>query len=141
MNDEKRHKNLEITIYISLIIDAGIMVAMVLIAIAVDSGLISYEGLVIWTAIVFMPLVFFAGVAVAIFLLIQVVGLFVCSRLLRERLLLWYACLFTLPFAVFLLAEARVPPVPLILEDSILAVWVVVLLVLPVIWLRKLSRS
>ncbi len=141
MNDEKRHKNLEITIYISLIIDAGIMAAIFLMVIAVDYGLISEAGLGFVIAIAFMPLVFLAGVAVAIFLLVQVVGLFVCSRLLRERLLLWYACLFTLPFAAFLLIEARVPRAPLILEHSILALWVVVLLVLPVIWLRKLSRS
>ena len=74
-----------------------------------------------------------AGVAVAIFLLMQVVGLFVCSWLLKKHLLLWYACLLALVFTLAVVSG--------ILANFIIALELVALLVLPVIWLWNASRS
>ncbi len=121
---ENHHKNREIGIYISLIIAIGIMVLIMLIWALIPE---LYPGLVIGGG----PLVFLAmGVA----LFSSVLGFFTCSWLLRRHLLLWYGCLFTL----FLIMESMVPGE---LQNYILLLGVVILLVLPVIWVRNAYRS
>ena len=126
MNGEKRHKGLEIIIYKSLIIAAGIMTVIVLMAIADDYGL-----LVLGAAFAFVPVIFLAFVAI---LVISVVGLVMCSWLLIRHLLLWYAYLFTLVLFLELIVPAK-------LSNFIMALGVVLLLILPVIWVRNASRS
>ena len=126
MNDEKRHKNEELTIYRLLIIAAGMMAVMFLMAAADNYGLP-----VLGAAIALAPI---AVLAFGAILVISVIGLFKGSRLLRRHLLLWYACLFTL--ILFLESIVSVK-----LSDYILALGVVILLILPVIWVRNASRS
>ncbi len=126
MNGEKRHKGLEITIYISLIIPAGIM-AMYLLTVAPDDPVGS------------LPFLVFSTLTFAVSLLLSVIGLFKGSRLLRRHLLLWYGCLVTLILTLVFVDEyftywAKLP-------DYILALGIVVLLALPVIWLRKASEG
>jgi len=126
VNGEKRHKGLEIIIYKSLIIAAGIMTVIVLMAIADDYGL-----LVLGAAFAFVPVIFLAFAAI---LVISVVGLVMCSWLLIRHLLLWYAYLFTLVLFLELIVPAK-------LSNFIMALGVVILLILPVIWVRNASRS
>ncbi len=129
MNDEKRHKNLEadITIYKSLIVAAGILAVIVLLTIAYKEKGLGPLGFYFF---ILAPIVFFAFVVI---LLKQVIDLFGCSRLGRRRLLTWYACLFVMVLAADSLSGAQ--------SDFIFAIAPVVLLILPVVWVRKASRS
>ncbi len=122
---ENHHKNREIGIYISLIIAFGMMVLMELII-----GELNTE-LYVLLVILGVPLVFLAC-CVALFLSVR--GFFTCSWLLRRHLLLWYGCLFTL----FFIVESMVPGE---LQNFIFFLGVVLLLVLPVIWVRNAYRS
>ena len=137
MNDEKRHKGLEITIYISLIIAAGMFAVIVLFSSVIYSDWVSYEqgAAMMLLATYLMPPTILGFVAI---LVLSVIGLFMCSRLLKRHLLIWYGCLFamilTSEFVNEYFDSAK-------LENFILALAVVVLLVLPVIWLWKALRS
>ena len=139
MNDEKRdeHRKVDIRIYISLIIAAGVM-AMILLLLFLDAY-IPREiagGKIIFSAIMFIP---FALVAVVVTLLIQVVGLFICSWSARKRLLIWYGCLFALiPTTIW---YEGLPTYSHIVESSMAAPFVAILLILPIIWLWKAARS
>ena len=133
MNDRKHHKKLEIGIYISLIIATGIMMLITFVLVAIDSELISSESeegayalTVIYGGIV-------AFLAFGASLILSVLGFITGPWLLRRHLLLWYACLFTL----FLIMESKVSEK---LSDFILVLGVVILLMLPVFWVRNASR-
>ena len=130
VNGGKRHKHreIEIRVYKSLIIAAGIMAVMILMQFAEFRGVEKVLGL----AITLLLPSFLAVVAI---LVISVIGLFRCSWSVGGRLLLWYACLFTL----FRMNESIAPPVKLEIGIGILGV--LVLLTLPVIWLRNALRS
>ena len=126
MNDEKRHKGwgAEIILYWALIIAVGIMAMINYLAIsAIDDG--TYG-------------IYFFGppalLALAFILLILLFFLFVPSWSLRRHLLIWYGCLTT---AILLLLA----PIPVELVKPIFVSGAAVLLVLPVIWIWKASRS
>ena len=130
MKDEKRHKGLEITIYISLIIPAGIVAQIFYLDITGAQTL----------DFTFFAILFLYAFAVS--LLLSVIGFFMCSRLLRRRLLLWYGCLFGCLFALtltqvfvdqFIYSEN--------LATFILSLGAIVLLTLPVVGLWKTFRS
>ena len=127
MNVEKRHKGLEITIYISLIIPAGIM-AMYLLTVAPDDPVGS------------LPFLVFSTLTFAVSLLLSVIGLFKDSRLLRRHLLIWYGCLVTLILIIEVFVDEYFTD-SAELANYILALGIVVLLALPVIWLRKASEG
>ena len=134
VNGGKRHKHreIEIRVYKSLIIAAGIMAVMILMLFAESRGVEKVLGL----AVTLLVPSFLAVVAI---LVISVIGLFRCSWSVGGRLLLWYACLFTLLFTLFRMNESIAPPVKLAIGIGILGV--LVLLILPVIWLRNALRS
>ncbi len=137
MNDEKRHKGLEITIYISLIIAVGMFAAIVLFSSALYSDRVSYEqgaAMMILATYLRTPVI----VGFVAILVISVIGLFMCSRLGRIHLLLWYGCLVALFLTEVFVDEFFYSAK---LENYILALGIVVLLVLPVIWLWKALRS
>ncbi len=134
MNDEKRHKRRETTIYYSLIFAAGIMVVVGSILFGIDTGLIPpglAEMLYALSVIVIGPF-FFVVFGVSLFL--QVRGLFTCSSLLRRHLLLWYGCLILL----ILIVPSIVPVKP---AAYIYLFGILILLILPVIWVKNASRS
>ena len=110
----------------SRFIGAGMIAGTVLLGIADAHGVRQALGLGIILAV---PAVL-ASVAI---LIISVVGLFMCSWSGRGRLLLWYACLFTM-----ILLQELVPERP---ANFILSLGVVVLLILPVIWVWNLRRG
>ena len=126
MYGEKRHKGLEKTIYVLLIIPAGIM-AMYLLASTSDDPVASF------------PYLMFSTLTFAIGLLLSVVGLFKGSWSLRKHLLLWYGCL-----SILILTEVLVDEYVKYsseLADYILTLGTVVLLIMPIIWLRNVSES
>ncbi len=127
MNGEKRHKGLEITIYISLIIPAGIM-AMYLLTFTPDDPVAS------------LPFFVYSTLTFAVSLILSVIGLFKGSRLLRRHLLLWYGCLVTLILIIEVFVDEYFTD-SAELANYILALGIVVLLALPVIWLRKASEG
>ena len=118
MSDEKRHKGLEITIYISQIILAGILAGAILVEIFGDQP-----------QSVYIPFFVLAFLTLIVSLILSVIGLFKGCRLLGEHLLLWYGFLLALILAM-------------IGEVSIAAPFAAaaVLLILPVIWLWKAFR-
>ena len=126
MNDEKRHKGLEIKIYISLIIPAGFWAVSILIA---------FPG----ERIVSAGLAVLGLLAFVVTLIVSVGSLFSASRLLKRHLLIWYGCLFALIVTEVFVNAYFTDPVKL--SNNILALGVVVLLVLPVIWLWNVLRS
>ena len=133
MSDEKRHKGLEITIYISLIIAVGMFAAIILFSSALYSDRVSYEqgaAMMILATYLRTPVI----VGFVAILVISVIGLFMCSRLLKRHLLIWYGCLFAIVFVNEYFDSAK-------LSNFILALGIVVLLVLPVIWLWNFLRS
>ncbi len=130
MNGEKRHKGLEITIYRSLILAAGMMAVMFLMAVADAEGF-DVLGLAIG---LIMP----AVLAFGAILVISVIGLFKGSRSTRTRILLWWACLFM--FVVILEGASTYSEYSEIRENVILLLGSVVLLILPTIWLRNAVR-
>ena len=136
MNDEKRHKGLEITIYISLIIAVGMFAAIVLFSSALYSHRVSYEqgaAMMILATYLRTPVI----VGFVAILVTSVIGLFMCSRLLKRHLLIWYGCLFAMILTEVFVDEFYYSAK---LENFILALGVV-LLILPVIWLWKALRS
>ena len=126
MNGEKRDKGFEKTIYISLIIPAGLMVGYVLTFNPGDRG----------SSTLFLVLSTLTFVAS---LLLSVIGLFTGSRLLRRHLLVWYGCLVTLVLTMVFVDEYLTNWAKL--SDNIADLGIFVLLVLPVVWLRNASRS
>ncbi len=126
MNGEKRDKGFEKTIYISLIIPAGLMVGYVLTFKPGDRG----------SSTLFLVL---STLTFAASLLLSVIGLFTGSRLLRRHLLVWYGCLITLILTMVFVDEYLTNWAKL--SDNIFDLGIFVLLVLPVIWLRNASRS
>ncbi len=126
MNGEKRDIGFEKTIYISLIIPAGLMAVYMLTFTPGDRG----------SSTLFLVL---STLTFAASLLLSVIGLFKSSRLLRRHLLLWYGCLVTLILTMIFVDEYLTNWAKL--SDNIFAFGIVVLLVLPVIWLRNASRS
>jgi len=130
VNDEKRQENrgIDTGIYISLIVAAGMLTVILLMLIGDEHGVKQALGLAV---ILVIP----ASLAFLVILAVHVFGLFRCSRLTRQNLLLWYLCLFVVISMVGSMSSSRLsdnfPPL----------LGVVFLFVLPVIWLRKLSRS
>ncbi len=126
MNGEKRDKVFEKTIYISLIIPAGIMAVYILTFIPGDP--VSSTPFFVYSTLTF-----------AASLLLSVIGLFTGSRLLRRHLLLWYGSLVTLILTLVFVDEYLTNWAKL--SDNIADLGIFVLLVLPVVWLRNASRS
>ena len=126
MNGEKRDIGFEKTIYISLIIPAGIMAVNILTYIPGDRG--SFTAFLVFAILTF-----------AASLLLSVIGLFTGSRLLRRHLLVWYGCLVTLILTMVFVDEYLTNWAKL--SDNIADLGIFVLLVLPVVWLRNASRS
>ncbi len=127
MNGEKRDIGFEKTIYISLIIPAGLMVGYVLTFNPGDRG----------SSTLFLVL---STLTFAASLLLSVIGLFTGSRLLRRHLLVWYGCLVTLILIIEVFVDEYFTD-SAELANYILALGIVVLLALPVIWLRKASEG
>jgi hypothetical protein len=131
VNDEKRHINrkIDIRVYKSLIIAAVILLGMVLMAIA-DSYGVDVLGFAIM-------LVYPASLALVVIFVISVVGLFRCSWVGRRRLLLWYACVFT----VILILESTDSTISVKTSEYIGYLGGIILLLLPVVWLWNAFRS
>ena len=129
MNDEYRHKGLEIAIYISLIIPAGILAGGILADILGDLSPINKIGFLV-----------FSGMTFALSLILSVIGLFKGSRLLREHLLLWYGLLFAVIFFGVSWSES-IRYYEIMAGNILFFGFVVVLIVLPVIWLGNVLRS
>ncbi len=119
-----KHFDHDVGIYISLIIPAGFW------AVAIVSR--EYDRFLFTPFFVLGVLTFLAT------LLLSVIGLFKGPWLLRRHLLLWYGCLFALILAEVFVEEYFYSAK---LANNILALGIVVLLVLPIIWLRTASRS
>ena len=129
MSDEKRHKGLEITIYISQIILAGILAGAILVEIFGDQP-----------QSVYIPFFVLAFLTLVVSLILSVIGLFKGSRLLREHLLLWYGLLFAVIFFGVSWSES-IRYYEIMAGNILFFGFVVVLIVLPVIWLGNVLRS
>ena len=134
MNDEKRLKAREITIYYSLIFATGIMVVIGIMLFGIGSGLIPpglAEIAYPLSTMLIGPILLVAFCASIFF---SVRGFFTCSWLLRKHLLIWYGSLILL----ILIGALRVLPR---LTDIIHIFGVLILFALPIIWVRNASRS